>query len=260
MRICERERLSPLHRIDLYLRWATLRNRQQRFGQALRFIDEATVISEAESDENWLAVALATRGVTYGAAGRLREAVATLSKVLANRRLTPQVELSATTNLARAILELDDPERLDEALIHLRNARRLLGPRQSVQKSRLYWIEGTACIRRGRTDDGERRYRKALAGFRKFCAVYEHALVALDISALLRFAGRWSELEGLAAETFARFQDMSEDAEALAALRLWLEASRERELNEALLSNVKATLEQRSRCNTPSGVARRLGS
>ncbi len=67
-------------------------------------------------------------------------------------RLTPHVELSATGNLAQAILGLDDPRRLDEALDHLRKARQLAGPRQGVQKSRIYWVEGMALIRRGRTE------------------------------------------------------------------------------------------------------------
>lgn len=246
-RICDRESLSPRCRAELYLRWATLRNRQKRFAQASRFVDQALAIFEAGGDEKWIGIALATRGAVLAASGSWSEATAVLSEVLGRHRLTQRIEFSATCNLAYAILGLEDPEELDHALEHLRRARRLAGPRQSVQKSRLYWTEGTACIRRGRTDDGERRYLKALAGFRKFGAVYEAALVALDLSSLLRFAGRWLELEKLAAETCGHFQTLSEDVEALAALGLWLDASRERKLTEGLVFEVRSKLEARIR-------------
>ncbi len=253
LRICDSERVPPLCRAELCLRWATLRIRQKRFAEASRFIDDALAICEAEKSEEWTGTALAMRGTMLAGDGQFSEATAVLSQVLGRYKLTPRVEFSATGNLAYAILCLDDPAALDAVLEHSMRARRLAGPRQSVQKSRLYWTEGTACIRRGRTDDGERRYRKALAGFRKFGAVYEAALVALDLSKLLRFAGRWLELEELAAETFAQFQTLSDDAEALAALKLWLDASRERKLTEDLLSDVKARLEARARRNLPAG-------
>ncbi len=252
LRICDREQVSPLCRGELYLRWATLRTRQKRFAEAAGFVDQALEIFKSEGSERWIGTALATRGIVVAATGRSAEAAALLSQVLGRHRLTPRVEFSATCNLARSVLELEDPDALDAVLEHSGKARRLAGPRQSIQKSRLYWTEGTVCIRRGRTDDGERRYRKALAGFRKFGAVYEAALVALDLSKLLRFAGRWPELEELAAETFAQFQSMSDDVEALAALQLWLDASRERELSEDLLSDVKTRLEARARRHLPA--------
>ncbi len=253
LRVCDREAASPRCRAKLYLRWAMLRIHQKRFADASRFIEQALAIFEAEMSEKWIGAALVTRGIVLHATGRCPEAAALLSEELGRHRLTDRVEFSATCNLAYAILGLDDPEALDRVLEHSAKARRLAGPRQSVQKSRLYWTEGTACIRRGRTDDGERRYRKALAGFRKFGAVYEAALVALDLSKLLRFAGRWPELEELAAETFGHFRTLSEDVEALAALRLWLDASRERGLTEDLLSDVKTRLEARARRHLPAG-------
>ena len=69
--------------------------------------------------------------------------------------------------------------------------------------------------------------------------------MSLDLSALLRFAKRWPELEELAADTYGRFRDLHEDVEALAALRLWLEAARRRSLTEELISEVKETVRGR---------------
>ncbi len=106
---------------------------------------------------------------------------------------------------------------------------------------------------------GELRLRKALAGFLKFQVPYEIALVTLDLSALLRFQKRWAELEELSADTFRRFQELREDAEALAALKLWLDAVRSRSLSEELISEVKTALEVRMRRQGTAGRRRQRG-
>ncbi len=85
-------------------------------------------------------------------------------------------------------------------------------------------------------------YRKALAGLIHFGVPYSIALVSLDLSALLRFAMRWPELEQLAADTYHRFRELGEDEKALAALKLWLDAAEARTLSEELISEVKETL------------------
>ncbi len=90
-----------------------------------------------------------------------------------------------------------------------------------------------------------RPVRKARAGLIHFGVPYSIALVSLDLSALLRFARRWPELEELAADTYRRFRDLDEDEEALAALKLWLEAAQARTLSEELIAEVKETVERR---------------
>ncbi len=60
-----------------------------------------------------------------------------------------------------------------------------------------------------------------------------------------RFQKRWPELEELAADTCARFREIREDKEALAALKLWLEAAEARSLSEELLAEVKERVKAR---------------
>ncbi len=227
---------------------AELRGYQKRFDEALKLAAGALELYRAAGNREGQGVALATRGAVYALARRFSHAVSVLSEALGTFKLPPRVEYSATHNLSYALSQADSPD-LDTALQHLHRARQMLGPRRSVQKSKLYWIEGMIFLRRGSADveRGEQRLHKALAGFLKFQVPYEIALVSLDLSALYRFQKRWHELEELAADTCRKFRELREDNEALASLKLWLDAVRSRGLSEELISQVKATLEARMR-------------
>ena len=244
-------------REELGLRQAFLHAFQKRFDEALKLIDRAERYFVEANDNQWLGRTLATRGAVLILACRFPEAVTALSQALANCRLTQRVEYSVTGNLAYAVSESDDQGCFEVALEHMRRARRLCGPRRSVQKSIFYWIEGRIFVRRGSTERAEQKYRKALQGFIKFQTPYEIALVSLDISSLLRFSKRWIELEELAAETYHRFRDLQEDTEALASLKLWLDAAQERTLSIEQISEIKAAFVERMRGQGAPGRGRR---
>ncbi|MCP4203967.1 MAG: hypothetical protein GY769_18775 [bacterium] len=222
-------------------------------------MNQATDIFEAEKDEKWIGHALAARGGALAYARRFSEAVDSLSRVLGQyyTKLSRHVKLSASSNLAYSVLGLEASKELEAARRYLRHARQLAGPRLSVSKCILFWVEGKASIQSGRTDEGERLFKKAQLGFDKFGAPFEYARVALDRSALLRFARRWPELQELAADTFRRFRELEADDEALAALRLWLDATQARELTEELIVDVGEKLEERARRRRPQPRRRR---
>ncbi len=180
--ICRRAGLSPACRGELYIKWSTLRNLQGRSAEALQLANDAVDIFETEKNDEWIGHALVARGLAYAHALRLSEAVDTLSEVLGKyyTKLTRHVKLSASTNLAVSVLGLEDPKELAAAREHLQRARHLAGPRLSVPKCLLFWIEAKVCIQSGHTDEGEKLYKKAQAGFDKFGAPYEYARVALD--------------------------------------------------------------------------------
>ncbi len=230
---------------ELDQRLAFFRACQGRFAEAVRMVQRAERRFEATKNEVGAGTATAVHGAILMRAEAFAEAASVLSEALARRRLDERSELAATHNLAYAVSEADDPGRLPEAAEHLQRARQLLGPRSSVQKSRLYWVEAKILIRTGKMDRAEQLYRKALAGLIHFGVPYSIALVSLDLSALLRFAKRWPELEELAADTHRRFRDLGEDEEALAALKLWLDAAQARTLSEELIAEVKETVEGR---------------
>lgn len=244
-RVCGRHEVSRCCQGELSLRLAMLRAYQKRYDESLRLIEQALLLFQAEDDRDWLGRALATQGVVLLFADRFSEAVATLSEALGSYKLSPSVEFSAAANLAHAVSETDDPQGLEKAQVQLRRARKLAGPRRSVEKSIFYWIEGRIYVRRGSTERAERSYKKALQGFIKFQTPYEIALVGLDLSSLYRFSKRWAELEELAAEIYQRFRDLQEDAEALAALKYWLEGAQGRSLTIEGISQLKARLTER---------------
>ncbi len=239
------------------MRVAYLRVCQGRSAEALRLIKQAKKLFETATDEIGAGTAAALHGAVLIEAGDFGEAVDVLSEALAVNRLDSRSEHSATHNLADAVSKADDPALLPAAIEHLQKARRFLSRRRSVQKCRLYWVEGRIFIRLGSVDRGEQRYRKALDGFIHFRVPYSIALVSLDLSALLRFAGRWPELEELAAETYRRFRELGEDKEALASLKLWLDGAQARTLSEELIADVKNTVQGRmssSPATTGSGI------
>ena len=247
MGFCRHRGVSRSCQGELDLQMVSLRASQKRYREALRLTDRAESLFRADGNEAGLGRTFATRGAVLVYTGRFPEAVSTLGETLANYRLTPRVEFSAAANLGFAVSQTDDPRGLEVAQAQLRRARRLAGPRRSVQKSTLYWIEGRIFVRRGSTERAERSYRKALAGFLKFQTPYEIALVGLDLASLFRFSKRWTELEELAAETYRRFRELQEDAEALAALTIWLDGARARSLTVEAISELKTTLVERMR-------------
>ncbi len=247
LRLCRKPDVSPSCRGELYLRLAILLAAQKKFDRGLCYSDRAERNFNADENSELLGQVLATRGVIYIWANRFPEAVSVLGKALGSYKLGDRFEFSSALNLAHAVSESDDPKGLEEAQTQLRRARQLAGPRRSVQKSMFYWIEGRIYVRRGSTERAERSYRKALQGFVKFQTPYEIALVGLDLSSLFRFSKRWAELEELAAETYRRFRELQEDAEALAALKLWLEAAQARSLTIDMISETKASLAERMR-------------
>ena len=85
----------------------------------------------------------------------------------------------------------------------------------------------------------EKLFEKARKGFLALDAVYESALATLDLSGLLYVQGRWAELEVYAREAFERFREVAADEEALAALKLWLEAVEQKTLGNELLNEVR---------------------
>ncbi len=245
-RICQEEKISASIRAFLHLKLAVLRSCQKRYQEALRLTSEATEMYRTEKDLEGEGIALATLGMVHIDLRLFDDAVSVLTMALSKYRLNHRAHYAACGNLAFAVSEAVNPD-FDAALKHLRRARQILGPRRSIQKSRLYWIEGSILNRCGLTERAEHRWRKAQAEFVKFQAPYEVALVGLEISTLLRFQKRWPELEHMAADTYRRFNELREDNEALAALKLWLEAAQDRTLSEVMIAEVKAKLEERMR-------------
>ncbi len=244
LRICRKRSVPAAAKADLYLKLAGLRACQRRFDEALQLVSDALEEYRTTGDSPGQALTLAVRGAIYVMARRLPEAVELLSEILGKYKLAPRVEYSVIGNLANAVAETDDPRNLKTAQAHLYRAQQLSGPRRTVKKAKLYWIEAKILMRHD-PRRGESLWLKSLDTFKRFQAAYEIALVGLDIAALYRFQNRWPELEELASDVYEQFRKLRDDTESLAALKLWLDAVEARTLTEELLADVKAQIEAR---------------
>ena len=98
----------------------------------------------------------------------------------------------------------------------------------------------------------------ARRGFLALDLPFEVALVSLDLAALLHFFGDWRQLEPLARDTFDRFRLLTSDREAIAALKLWRDAVKARNLTEAVIDEARQLIE--SRIGVPAHQQGRTGS
>ena len=105
--------------------------------------------------------------------------------------------------------------------------------------------------------DAEHLFRRARRGFLELGAPFELAFVGLDLSELLKREQRWSDLQDLAADTFGRFRLLSADTESIAALSLWKDAVRMKQLDGEVVTDVREKLEQRMWRQRPTARRRR---
>ena len=246
-----RKEISSKARAMLYRRIAYLKAGQKELEEALKFAEKAKKVSDGP---NYLGAAYTVRGYVHTKLGRFSKAVRDFGKALSvldprkdSSSESKRVQYAAVHNLVYAISQSPSPESLGDARFYLRQARKLVpAHRRSLPRYQLYWVEGLILIKLGLGRRGERLLHRARAGFVEVGACFELALIGLSISELFRDEGRWSELQELSAATFHQFKELSADAEAIAALKLWKEAVEGQKLEDKLLSEVGATLSART--------------
>ena len=237
--------VSSAARADLFQRLAALRACQERYDEAVTLAGQAADIFKSLKRFDQLACALAAQSFAYCEARRFDEALAVASEALcySNPKVNPRVHYSATHNFAYAAIHSHDLDKIRSARAKIREARRLLrSHRRSIPKFKLYWVEGILAQKLFAWRSAERLFVKARKGFLQLDAPYEIALSSLDLSLLLAYDGRWTELKSLALETCTRFKALAEDGKALEALLLWQQAVEAESLERTLLCDVRETV------------------
>ncbi len=260
-KIADSEAVSPIVRADLARGLATLRARMNRFAEALELVDAAEAAYRDAGDRRRMVEACAVRGYVLNESRRFFAAIPWHGKALALalelQRTKPadpsdiaglaRVVEAARANMAWAVTHA--PEVRGFAAIALdcisRAYRELRGRRNSLTRHLLQWTEGKIFARVNRPDRAEKRLNVARRGFVRLEVPWETALVSLDLAALYRAAGRWKELEALAADTFGRFRELCADFEAIAALSLWVDAVEARRGVKAAITAARETIEAR---------------
>ncbi len=233
-----------------YRRLAYLEAAENELEKALECADQAKDVSDGG---NSLGAAYVVRGYVNVKLGHYSDGARDFGKALSiidprkdASGEAKRMRCSAAHNLLYAISQNPSPESLGDVRFYLRQARKIVpAHRRSLPRYQLYWIEGLILIKLGSGRRGERLLLRAQEGFREVGAYFELALIGLDLSSLYRDEGRSAELEELAAETYRQFVDLSADAEAIAALKLWKDAIDRRELKDEVLSEVDRKLSVR---------------
>ncbi len=248
LRIVESEGIGGLTLADLHRRWSVLQICLKRFSGALELIDSAITVYRANDESKLLAEALVIRAAVHGNSGNFKAAIEDCGECLRmtpNPNHAPLTYYSALHNLAYCCSygRMDD---LSLAMRYLRGARRANTVRQSVAKAKLGWIEGRIMIRQGSTRRGEAVLVKAISELETLGAAFETALAALELTQLwLHECAEWRRVKDLAVRVYRRFREQSADSEAIAALSLWLEASKAETLTIEQVEEIQQTIESR---------------
>ncbi|HEV7671855.1 MAG TPA: hypothetical protein VGS22_25315 [Thermoanaerobaculia bacterium] len=139
---------------------------------------------------------------------------------------------SVRFNLAVNLLALD---RVAEAAVLVPAVRGLaLAQRLEFDLLRVNWLEGRLAAGEGRRNEAIAQIAEAADRFAERNMPYDAALAALDLAALLLEAGRAAEAEARVAHAMPIFLAWGIDREALASLRLFLDALKQQRATAAL--------------------------
>lgn len=220
----------------------SLRKDQRRFPEAEKLLNRAALLHGLTRSPDDCARALIKLADTYAARGALALAIDTAQAALGllGPKSEPRLRLCAHYNLA---FYLASAGRLDEAadLLEVDEPLYRRFPEPWVE-FRVLWLRADIAAGKDDLAAAERLYRETRDGFTAQGMAYDAATVSLDLAILYLQQGRLADVQVLAEEMLPIFQAQDVDREALAALRLFLEAARRQELTVEKVRELVARL------------------
>lgn len=148
----------------------------------------------------------------------------------------PRLALIVLQNLIGDLVHLG---RIEEARARLPEARRLaeqLGG--ELDLSRVLGMEARVAAALGNLDEARERFERVRSAFDKPELIYDHALVTLELSAVLLELGETAQVRTLADDMLRIFRSQQVLPESLAALRVFCEAARKETATVELVRQV----------------------
>ncbi len=229
----------------LLVRFAWLRFSQARSQEAKRLADRAVEIFEEAGTPDRLGEAYTLRGTIYVRTGRIAEGMRDLGKALevTNPRTASRVYYAAVHNLAYALSQ-SNTLNAGIGLAYVRRARRAIrSHRRSVARAKLNWIEGLIYARLHMTARAEVLFESAFQALLDLRAIYDAALVALDLAEILALEGRWGKL-GAVVRQVLDCVPSENGREVVGALHRLAEACRRESLNHEAIAAVRKVIER----------------
>lgn len=203
---------------------ASLLRAQRRFDEAMRLLKRAMVIFLAVGDRHRAGRTLINMENVLNRAGHVEAGIPLLNRAieLIDPDQEPQVLFMAKHNLIDNLAEVG---RCMEAQRLLTQSRSLYQQfDEPFARNRRRWTEAKIARGFGRIRRAEDLLESARRGFLKQEAIYEAALVSLDLAGLYAKQGKTAEMKKLAEEMVPIFSSRQIHREALAAFNLWHQA------------------------------------
>lgn len=200
---------------------ASLRRDQRLFAAALALLDEARELAAPSEAGRLLlnkSAVLEGMGDYEGSLAALEQAAGCID---AERQ--PRHFFGLRYNQAKSLCRLRRAEAAARLLPEVRKLAEQL--RNDVDLLKTHWLEALVLAGQGRSEQAVASLEWVCRDFRQRPLPYDFALAGLDLALLFREQGRWAEIQHLAMEMVAIFQQEGVHREAVAALLLFREAA-----------------------------------
>ncbi len=250
LRIGDSDAVSLDVRAEITSRFAMLRACQQRLDEALDLASTAVAHYRGHKHAK-LAEALARLGYVLIVRGAYDESIYVTGEALelSEPRLSARsarVHHTATHNLAWAALNTSSVGVLRDGLIQVRTARKLLRSHcDGVPRHKLGWLEGLLWWALDMHPRAITALASARRGFLRLALPFEIVLVSIDLAAMHAYFRDYEQASIIAAGAFEYVEVLKSDREAIAVLKVWLDAIQAGELTEAISTTTRQMIETR---------------
>jgi tetratricopeptide (TPR) repeat protein len=223
---------------------ASLLRAQRRFDGALDLLHKAVTIFLKSGEPHQAGKSMITMSIVYNHRGYPDRALQVLSEALEliDSEQDPRLMLHARHNLAVYMADLG---RFEEAQSEYQKNRPLYRDfPDGWTQNRRKWLKAKITRGLGRSTQAEALFLEARAGFIAEEAVYDAALVSLELATLYGEQSRLSEVKNLSQEMVPIFASREVHREALAAVLFFLQAVEAERANRELFSRVTRFLKE----------------
>jgi tetratricopeptide (TPR) repeat protein/transcriptional regulator with XRE-family HTH domain len=220
---------------------AALHRADRELPQALQRIEEALALDDGELRGK----ILLTKANIHDILDKPEASIRAIQEAipLLDFEREPRLAWAVCHNLVLNLLHLGRAEEAREGLPEVRRLAEQLGGELDLH--RVVWVEARVEAACGNLKEATKRFDQVRAAFTRPELSYDHALVSLDLSAVLLEQGETRRVRTIANEMAAIFRSQQVSSEALAALRVFCEAAR-REAATAEQARQMARLLQRA--------------
>jgi len=223
---------------------ASLRRAQRRLEDALPLLDQAHHLYREAGDLHLAGRALISKGFCSHYRGQPREAVKLFEEGL--DLLEPgrdrQLENSTALSIIYALADCGEYRKASRLL--LRSGLREAFGSEPLSLLKLRGVEGKIHAGLGRQARAERAFQEVRQEFLRHGQIYDAALVGLELAALWLRQGRAAQVQELAEEMHAVFEDLGVQLEAARALQFVHEACRVQAVTVSMIERVRTFLER----------------